>query len=260
MIRRRLAISLFLPIVLLAALAPTASAVTTTDLEYRILGWINAARADRHLQPLRADSRVWDLAGDRAAVMASRNILSHTIAGNVGSQLSSRGIKWYRWGDAIAYNNAQQGTYATAQLFAQWKGSKPHWDLLMSPKFNYIGIGMAYRTSNGRTFGDVVMMDGPDRTPPGAAMEGVTRSGKDVTWTWRGWDTILQTRTAGVATYEVQYRMDSGSFGTVASQTVATRRIALGRYSGHWYGVRVRARDGAGNLGAWTSELRIWVP
>ncbi len=260
MIRRRLVLPLILPILLLVAMAPTASAVTTTDLEYRILGWINDARADRHLQPLRADSRVWDLAGDRAAVMASRNILSHTIAGNVGSQLTSRGIKWYGWGDAIAYNNYQKGTYATAQLFAQWKGSKPHWDLLMSAKFNYIGVGMAYRSSNGRTFGDVVLIDGPDRTAPSATMTGVSRDGNDVTWTWRGSDYVLQTRTAGVASYEVQYRMDSGYFSTVASQTVATRRIALDRAGGHWYGVRVRARDAAGNVGAWTTELRIWVP
>jgi hypothetical protein len=260
MIRRRIVLPAILPILLLLALAPSASAVTTTDLEYRILGWINQSRAQLHLQPLRADSRVWDLAGDRASVMASRNILSHTVAGDVGSSLSSRGTRWYMWGDAIAYNNQPNGTYATAELFAQWKGSKPHWDLLMSPKFNYIGVGMAYRSSNGRYFGDVVLIDGPDRSPPGAAMVDVKRDGNDVTWTWRGWDTILQTRTAGVATYEVQYRMDSGSFATVASATVASRRIALDRYHGHWYGVRIRARDGAGNVGAWSSELRILVP
>jgi hypothetical protein len=91
-------------------------------------------------------------------------------------------------------------------------------------------------------------------------MVGVSRDGTGVTWTWRGWDYSLQTRTAGVATYEVQYRIDSGHFSTVATATVATRKIALGRPSGHTYGVRVRARDGAGNVGAWSSELRIWVP
>ena len=260
MIRRRLVLPFILPVVLLMALAPTASAVTTTDLEFRILGWVNQARAELHLQPLRTDSRVWDLAGDRATVMASRNILSHTVAGVVGSQMSSRGITWYGWGDAIAYNSAQKGTYATAELFAQWKGSAPHWDLLMSPSFNYIGIGMAYRSSNGRTFGDVVLLDGPDRSPPVTTMLGVVRSGSDVTWTWRGLDMILQKRTAGVATFEVQYRVDSGSFLTVASHTVANHRIALDRAGGHWYGVRARAKDAAGNVGAWSSELRIWVP
>jgi len=261
MIRRRIALSVFFPCLLLLTVAPTVSAApTTTDLEYRILGWINQARVERQLQPLRADSRVWDLAGARAAVMASRNILSHTVAGVVGSQMSSRGITWYGWGDAIAYNNAGRGTYATAELFAQWKGSQPHWDLLMSPSFNYIGIGESYQTSNGRTYGDVVLLEGPDRSPPGAAMVSVARSGNDVTWRWRGWDTALQTRTAGVATYEVQYRVDSGTFRTVASRTVATRRMGLHRSAGHWYGVRVRAKDGASNVGAWSSELRIWVP
>src|SRR4029077_9214605 len=103
MVRRRFVLPLILPIVLLAALVPSVSAVTQTDLEFRILGWISGARAQRDLQPLRADTRVWDLAGDRSATMASRNILSHSIAGNVGTSLSSRGIRWFRWGDAIAY-------------------------------------------------------------------------------------------------------------------------------------------------------------
>ena len=260
MVRRRLVLPLILPIVLLAALAPSVSAVTQTDLEYRILGWINKARVERDLQPLRADSRVWDLAGDRSAVMASKNILSHSIAGNVGTSLSSRGIRWYRWGDAIAYTYKSYGTYATADLFALWKGSSSHWDLLMSPQFNYIGIGMTHRSSTDKTFGDVVLIDGPDRSPPGAAMESVTRDDNDVTWTWRAWDVILQTRTSGVASYVVQARMDSGSFSTIASATVSTRRIALDRAHGHYHGVRVAARDAAGNLGAWSPEMRIWVP
>ncbi len=260
MIRRRLVLPIVLPILLLATLVPTASAVTTTDLEYRILGWVNQHRAERHLQPLRADSRVWDLAGDRSYVMASRNILSHSIAGNVGSQLSSRGIKWHMWGDAIAFTHKGKGTYATADLFALWKGSKPHWDLLMSPKFNYIGIGMTYRSSTGRTFGDVVMIDGPDRTPPGAAMVSVSRSGDDVRWVWRGWDATLQTRTSGVSRYSVQYRVDSGAFTTVVSSTTAITRYSTNRAHGHYHGVRVRAMDAAGNWGAWSSEMRIWVP
>ena len=260
MVRRQFVLPLILPIVLLATLAPAASAVTTTTLEYRILTWVNRERVARDLKPLRANSRVWALAGDRSATMASRNILSHTIAGNVGTSLTSRGIKWYRWGDAIAYTYKSSGTYATADLFALWKGSSSHWDLLMSPNFNYIGIGMTYRSSTGKTFGDVVLIDGPDRTPPGAAMVSVTRSGNDVMWTWRGWDVALQTRTSGVARYVVQQRTDSGSFKTVVSWTTATRRFASDRAKGHYYGVRVAARDAAGNLGAWSPEMRIWVP
>lgn len=262
MIRRRIVLPLVLPVLLLMTLVPSVSAVTTTTLEYRILGWINQARVERHLVPLRADSRVWDLAGDRSAVMASRNVLSHTVAGYVGTQLASRGIKWYRWGEAIAYTNRPAGTYATADLFAQWKNSKPHWDLLMSPNFNYIGIGigMAYRSGTGRTFGDMILIDGPDRTGPRAAKVSMTRSGDDVRWTWRGWDVPLQTRTSGLASFQVQYRVDSGTFRTITTATTATTRLLANRSHGHYHGLRVRARDGAGNVGAWTREMRIWVP
>jgi Cysteine-rich secretory protein family len=260
MIRRRLVLPIVLPILLLVALAPTASATTTLDLEYRLLGWINQARLERNLVPLRSDSRVWDLAGDRAAIMASRNVLSHTVAGNVGSSLTSRGIRWYMWGDAIAYTTRSNGSYATSALFALWKGSKAHWDLLMSPDFNYIGIGLAYKSSTKRTFGDVVLIDGPDRTRPGAAMVDVTRDGDDVRWTWRGWDPPLQKRTSGLATFQVQYRRDDGSFVTLATATVGTAWSYANRAHGHTYGMRIRAKDRAGNVGAWSSELRTWVP
>ena len=260
MIRRRFVLPAILPILLLVALAPAASAITTTSLEYRILGWINQARAERHLQPLQADSRVWALAGDRVSVMASRNVLSHTVAGNVGSGLSSRGIGWYMWGEAIAYTYQASGTYATEDLFALWKGSQPHWDLLMSPQFNYLGVGMAYSASTQRTYGTVVLIDGPDRSAPGAAMVSVSRSGDDVHWVWRGWDVALQTRTSGVSSFEVQYRIDSGAFTTVVHSTTSHTRYAANRSHGHWHGLRVRSRDAAGNVGAWSSEMRIWVP
>jgi hypothetical protein len=260
MIRRRLVIPLILPILLLVALAPTVSAATNTSQEQRILLWINQARAERHLVPLRSDYRVWALAGDRAAVMASHDMLSHTVAGVVGTQLSSRGIKWYGWGDAIAYTYRPKGTYATADLFALWKGSQSHWDLLMSPGFNYVGIGVIFDAGTGKTYGDVVLIDGPDRSPPGAAMVSVTRDVDDVVWTWRGWDLILQKRTAGLAYFDIQYRVDSGTFRNIGTATIRTSTSLTNRPHRHWYGLRVRARDGAGNIGAWSSEMRVWVP
>ncbi len=36
--------------------------------------------------------------------------------------------------------------------------------------------------------------------------------------------------------------------------------LATNRSGGHTHGLRVRARDGAGNVGAWSPEMRIWVP
>jgi hypothetical protein len=106
----------------------------------------------------------------------------------------------------------------------------------------------------------VVLLDGPDRSPPAVAMVSVSRTGDDVRWTWRGWDARLQKRTSGVATFQVQYRIDAGAFSTVTAATTSTARLMANRAPGHWYGLRVRARDRAGNVGAWSSEMRIRVP
>ena len=82
-----------------------------------------------------------------------------------------------------------------------------------------------------------------------------------MTWTWRGWDVILQTRTSGVASYVVQARIDSGSWSTIGyGHDRRPGGRSTNRAHGHYHGVRVAARDAAGNLGAWSSEMRIWVP
>ena len=114
-----------------------------------------------------------------------------------------------------------KGTYATAELFAQWKGSTPHWDLLMSPSYNYIGIGMAYRSSNGRTYGDVVLLDGPDRSPP-RRRDGRCRTqrlGRHVDLARLGRDPAAADRPASRRTRS-STGWTSGSFVTVASHTV----------------------------------------
>jgi hypothetical protein len=91
-------------------------------------------------------------------------------------------------------------------------------------------------------------------------MVAATVSGNDVHWSWRGADPLLQTHTAGLRDFAVQQRTDSGNWVTVSAATTATRRTALNRARGHWYGLRVRARDRAGNVGPWSPELRVWVP
>src|SRR5882757_8289841 len=94
-----------LAIALLFALVPVATvgAATVTDFEHRVLDQINGARVSRGLVPLRTDGRLWDLAGDRAATMASHDVLSHTVAGSLSTSLTSRGMSWYTFGETIAY-------------------------------------------------------------------------------------------------------------------------------------------------------------
>jgi len=245
-------------LLLLAAIPGTTSAATATEPERQIMADVNQARAEHGLAPLRSDWRLWVLADERAAAMASADVLSHGVAGSIEASLDRRGIQWYRHGEVIAYSSAA-GSAAAAHLFELWATSAPHWALLTSGSFNYLGIGLA-RSGSGRTYGSIVLTESNDRTGARASMVSASVSGDDVRWTWRGADPLLQTHTAGLRDFAVQQRTDRGAWVTVTRATTSTRRVAVNRAGGHWYGLRVRARDRAGNVGPWSAELRAWVP
>lgn len=249
-----------LAVILLAICATPASAYTTTDHEKAILTYINEARADRGLQPLRIDTRLWDLAGDRAGVMARTNVMSHTVAGSLKRSLSARRIQWYGYGEAIAWTSKTGPSAAALSLFNLWKGSSPHWSILMSSSYNYIGVGLAYRSGGHRTFGAIVVTESKDHSGARAAVSASDVADTDLHWSWRGWDQPLQTHTSGLKSFTVQQRTDRGAWATVSASTTSTSRTTLNKPRGHWYGLRVRANDRAGNIGPWSAELRIWVP
>jgi hypothetical protein len=251
-------LSLGLALLILLAAAPVVSAATATDAEREIMASVNRARADRGLVPLRSDYRLWMLADDRAAAMADQELLSHGVAGSLAGTLTARGIQWYGHGEVIAYTSAPGGT-SPAELFRLWATSPPHWALLTSSRFNYLGIGLAY-SSEGLTYGSIVLTEAKDRTGARGTLVNASVSGDDVGWTWRGSDPRLQTHTAGLRDFTVQQRTDGGTWVTVATNTTRTARTVANRTSRHWYGLRVRARDRAGNVGPWSAELRVWVP
>lgn len=231
-----------------------------TDVEHRLLDWINDARNERGLDDLRSSSRLWDIAGYRAGRMATTNVLSHTIAGNIGSQLNAKRMPWLAYGEDIGYSPQRYGTPAAEELFRLWKASPSHWTLMMSARYNYIGVGMAYRSSNHRWYSSLIFTESPDLTGARAVMLDSDRNGDDVTWTWRGWDPVLQSHTAGLDDFEVQTRTDSGAWKTVLKSTTGTWRTLKDLAGGHWYGLRVRPTDRKGNVGPYTSEIRVWVP
>jgi len=236
---------------LLIVPAHNVEAATTTDLEYGLLAKINEARAEHGLRPLRGNTGVWAVAGTRAARLASTNILSHSVPGSIAAQLNARDVQWYAYGEDIGYTRARRGAAAVDELFRLWKASPPHWQLMMSSNYNYIGVGLAYRASNNKTFGSLVFTESRDVTRPRAYMDGASLNGSTATWSWHGADPVLQTHTAGIRSYDVQTSRDSGSWRTVASGTTATSRSWGGLSPGHIYRMRVRARDRAGNVGAW---------
>ncbi|HET8786048.1 MAG TPA: CAP domain-containing protein, partial [Candidatus Limnocylindrales bacterium] len=130
---------------------PAKAAMSAYQAESMLLGWINRDRVDRGLVPL---VRWYDLAviaGRRADRMAATNTLSHSVAGTLSSQLRNRDVDWYRYGEAIGYTTARWTEDAARSLYGMWKRSAPHWRLLMSADFNYVGVGLDYRSSNRRT-------------------------------------------------------------------------------------------------------------
>ena len=258
----------FLGISLLAAVFATAfgsfaypapvAASTATDMEARLLSSINAERAKRGLVALRLDSRLVDYSGDRASTMASSGIMKHPSC--LSCQLTNLGVQWYTNGEAIAYTTWPWGSQAADSIFSGWMKSDLHRALLMSSKFNYLGLGVAYRSSSHQTFAAAVLTESRDRTKPWAKMGSGGRSGSSVSWTWSGADTRLQTHTAGLKNYDVQYRVGSGSWSTIRSAVTYTSLSLANRLGGHYYGLRVRARDNRGYVSSWSAEVRVWVP
>lgn len=67
---------------------------------------------------------------------------------------------------------------------------------------------------------------------------------------WSGTDA-----TSGIARYEASWRVDSGSWSSAVAISAAQRTLDRTIRTGHTYDLRVRARDVAGNTGAWRTSL-----
>jgi uncharacterized protein YkwD len=260
---RRVALVAFLGAVLATGVGSliqpaTVQASTATTMQTEILGWVNSARASHGLRPLRLLSSLVTLAEGRAATMASTGVLAHPSC--LSCMFNSHGIQWYSCGEDIAMTTYPWGDQAAQSIFNLWKSSSGHWAILMSATFNYIGIGVAYRSSNHGTYAAADLTESLDFSRPWAKMGSGKNTGSTVSWTWSGADTLLQTHTSGLKNYDVEYRVDSGTWSTIRSGTTSTSLSLSSRAGGHYYGLRVRSRDNRGYLSAYTSELHVWVP
>ncbi len=262
--RRRLAIATRAALIAALAItvfAPSANATTSASAaESLIIGWVNSARSSRGLVPLRYDSDLASISGLRASRMASSNTMSHSVGGNLAAQLNAYRVGWYRYGEDIGWSTSRWSVDAARSIFNAWMNSSSHRALILSSRFNYIGVGLAHRSSNRRTFGSAVFAETTDHTRAVARVTRGTRSGDDVRWSWSGYDPVLQTHTAGLRNYDVQYRIGYGSWVLLRNDTAQTSISLADRSRGRTYSVRVRATDRRGNVGAWSSESRIWVP
>jgi len=240
--------------------APTASATSVSTAESNVIAWINSARTARGLVPLRKHVDLIAISGLRASRMARYNTMSHSIGGNLGTQLSNYGVRWYRYGEDIGWSTASWPSTSARAIFNMWMNSSSHRAMILSSRFNYIGVGLAYRSSNRKTFAAAVFAETVDYSRPIARVTRASRSGDDVIWRWSGFDPRLQTHTAGLRDFDVQYRVGTGNWVYLRDNTSLTSISLPNRPHGRSYSIRVRATDRRGNVGVWSSASRIWVP
>ena len=220
---------------------------------------------------LRVDPRLSAIARGRSEDMASKGYFSHQQPDGdwAWDLMTAAGIRWFGAGEIIAWNN--WGTLADSATSAsrQWHDSSAHYALLTSANYNYFGVGLAV-DGHGKKLWTVVFMKGPDRTGararfrttsnasagtiPTASTTGVR---KYVTIKWSGSDVRLQVLTAGLRYFQVQWRREGiYDWRFTKSSTTSTSMV---RYllKGQVYQFRIRAKDKAGNYGAWSPTL--WI-
>ena len=261
----RAPLTLVLAVVLLAGLAPVAASAATITMptaeaiakaERDAHTLTNRKRTDRGLIALRWDTRLAELARERAQYMATTGTFSHTQDGqSVFDMMTDQDITWYGGGEILAWNTVADLAYSTGFAVKGWMESPPHKAILLSDGFNYVGFGLAV-SATGQRYWAGVYMKGPDRTTAWAKMGSVTKTVIDgtrikVKVTWSGGDQRLQVLTSGFRYFQMQKRRDGGAWYTYDTTTATS--LSRSWYRGHVYEFRVRARDKAGLWSPWVS-------
>jgi len=245
-----------------------AADLSAASAESSLVALINADRAAGGLLPLRLDARLSAIAHERSASMAGSGQFSHVQSDGqtMVDLVRAAGITWYSLGETIGWNNYPSLGDSTSVVNRGWMTSPEHVAIIRSTAFNYFGVGLS-TTASGDRYWTAIFLRGPDRTAPsatmGAPMSGsyVTLASRSqvrlVTWSWTGTDLQLAVLTSGLRSFEVQRRVDGGAWVSVWTST--TRRSWSTSVSvGQRVQVRVRARDNAGNVGAWSSPVGLF--
>ena len=245
----------------IAAVGPASATTSTQGGAAAVLTLLNQDRAAAGLRALRVDLRLGVLATNRASEMAATGDLSHTsYGGQIESAVAGTGVAAYSTGEVVGMTTAATGPAAAAYIYGLWKASPVHWALMTSAAYNYLGIGTAVSTSTGGTFASIVFAEAPDITPPVVSMTRAAVKGTTASFSWTGSDRLLQTHTSGLRNFDVEYRVDGGTWKMLREQTTTTSIVLAGRPRGHAYSIRVRDRDRRDNMSAWSSARSVRVP
>jgi uncharacterized protein YkwD len=119
------------------------AARTMTSFEQDLFNRVNEARRAAGLAPVAYDPRLGDIAFARSDDMATRNYFSHDgpNGNNYANLLSQAHISYTRAGEIIAWNTYDAGQ-TSLQTFNGFMHSPPHHDIIMTPDYNYAGVGV----------------------------------------------------------------------------------------------------------------------
>lgn len=239
-----------------AAGLPAFDVTTLVQAEASLGSLVNAERTAQGLVALQVDPDVVAIARQRAEAMAATDVLSHQNpdGSDVFDQIVAAGIPWFGAGEVIVWNSWPAAADSTAQAVGAWFGSAPHRTILLSADYNYVGFGAAVASVSGNRYYAGVLVKRTDRTAawakPGiTSARAVDATRARVTVRWTGGDPRLQVLTAGLRDYQVLRRVKGGTWRNLGYKTSPTVTETLPRSRTYEY--RVRARDRAGNRGAW---------
>jgi uncharacterized protein YkwD len=259
---RRLSPFLLAGLLLVPQAAPAAATtqvtLTASDLTQagrNLVTITNQKRTARGLIALRLDPELMAIAKTRADVMAANDVLSHTEPNGtqVYDRLTADGIGWYAAAEIITWNTYPTMTGSVNAAISAWMASSGHRAIMLSTNYNYVGFGAAVSASGKRYYAGVFVKQ-RDKTGAWTRLGSVTKRAVDasharVTIHWSGADVRLQVLTSGLRYFEVMARR-TGHAWEYWGVTTATSRGVTWAY-GVGYDVQVRARDKAGNWGAW---------
>lgn len=232
--------------------------------EWKVLGEVNRVRENQGLAALRMADDVREIARERSRSMKRLDYFAHVSPNgtNASSLLNARGVAYRYWGEVIGWTVNMELGEGSRWMVDWWKNSPVHRELMLSRSFNYAGVGIAQEGS--KVLWTIVFVNQADQTAPVARVGRRHRSaefrptsaGRTLVQWW-GYDRPLALRTAGLQSFSVQHRVPGGEWHTIIERT-RSRQASLSLPAGtHWF--RVRARDRAGNVGAWQDATRIEV-
>jgi uncharacterized protein YkwD len=115
-----------------------------TPREARLIELVNSGRVSAGLAPVTLDSGLMRLALSRSTDMATRNYYSHiTPEGKDFIDLMREARMPFKFAGEVLSKNNHPDQIAADRTYTSWMGSPSHHDIIMDPRYRWVGVGEA---------------------------------------------------------------------------------------------------------------------